>query len=298
MSVTPGAVTRASGAPPAAARARAWLQAGVLLALATMIYQRSAVALWNTWSTNDNYSHGPLIPLTSLVLVWLRRDRLRALEVRPDARGLLLVAMGCSMMILGVRADLFALQAWSLLPLLFGLSLAFLGVAFTRMLAFPIGYLGFMLTFPPIVMNQLSYALKELAMRVSVKGAEALGVTLQRSGMSLYLATGELRVENPCSGLRSLLALLATGTLFAYFQKGGPWRRAAVLVAAVPIALLANIARLLVLIVAAHYRSVAWATGKFHDVTGYVLYAVALAAMMGLRAALTPRAPAAAKEPA
>ena len=278
-----------STSAPSAGRASAWARAAVLVALVGLAWHRTLAMLWETWSTNDNYSHGPLIPATSLVLVWMRRDRLRVLAVRPEARGLALVALGCAMQILGVRADVFALQCWALIPLLFGLSLAFLGVAITRMLAFPIGYLGFMLTFPPVVMNTLSFALKELSVSASVAVAKVLGVALEREGMSIHLASGELRVENPCSGLRSLLALLATGTLFAYFQKGGGWRRAAVLLAATPIALLGNVARLVLVILAAERRGVVWASGTFHDLTGYVVYAVALAALLGLRALLTPK---------
>ena len=274
----------------AAGRAFAWVRAGVLAALVALAWHRTLAMLWETWSTNDNYSHGPLIPATSLVLVWLRLDRLRALAVRPDARGLALVALGCAMQVLGVRADVFALQCWALIPLLFGLSLAFLGVAVTHMLAFPILYLGFMLTFPPVVMNTLSFALKEVSVSASVAVAQVLGVALERDGMSIHLASGELRVENPCSGLRSLLALLATGTLFAYFQKGGGWRRAMVLLAATPIALLGNVARLVLVILAAERRGVVWASGTFHDLTGYVVYAVALAALLGLRKLLTPKA--------
>jgi exosortase len=157
------------------------------------------------------------------------------------------------------------------------------------MLAFPILYLGFMLTFPPVVMNTLSFALKEFSVRASVAAAKAMGVMLERDGMSIILAHGVLRVENPCSGLRSLLALLATGTLFAYFQKGGAWRRALVLVAVTPIAVLGNAVRLTLVILAADRRGVVWASGTFHDVTGYVVYAVALSALLGLRHLLTPQ---------
>lgn len=276
-------------AAPAAGRAPAWARAALLLGLVALGWHRTLTMLWETWSTNDNYSHGPLVPATALVLVWLRRDRLRALAVRPEPRGLALVALGCLMQVVGVRADVFALQGWALLPLLFGLSFAFLGTAMTRMLAFPIAYLGFMLTFPPVVMNTLSFALKEISVSASVGAARWLGVPLERDGMSILLASGELRVENPCSGLRSLLALLATGTLFAYFQKGGFWRRATVMLAATPIAILGNAVRLLLVILAAEQRGVLWASGTFHDMTGYVVYAVALAALVGLRGLLTPK---------
>lgn len=279
----------AAAPAPARARAWAWTRGAVLAGLVALAWHRTLTMLWQTWSTNDNYSHGPLIPATSLVLVWLRREKLLALPVRPAPAGLALVAFGCLMQGVGVRADVFALQGWALLPVLFGLSLAFLGVPMTRMLAFPIGYLGFMLTFPPVVMNTLSYALKEISVDASVGAALALRVPLEREGMSIFLETGELRVEDPCSGLRSLLALLATGTLFAYFQKGGGWRRAAVLLGALPIAILGNAVRLLLVIVAAERRGVEWASGPFHDMTGYVVYAVALAALLGVRALLTPK---------
>lgn len=274
---------------PARGRARAWIEAAVLGALAVAVYHRTAAALWTTWATNDNYSHGPLVPLTSFALVWLRWDKLRALAVRPDARGLGLVALASAMQVAGVRSDTFALQGWSLLPLLFGLSLTFFGMAVTRMLAFPLGYLGFMLTFPPVVMNQLSFALKEVAMRLAIWGAERFGAHPHRVGMILILPAGELRIENPCSGLRSLLALLATGTLFAYIQEGGLLRRALMLLTALPIAVLGNAVRLTALVVGADRRGIAWAAGRFHTVTGYVLYAVALGLLLGLRAWLTPR---------
>ncbi len=286
MSTLPAAEPRA---PETRAVALAWAQALVLAALAGVAYARTLAALWTTWATNENYSHGPLVPLTSLALVWLRWDKLRVLPVKPDSRGLWLLGAGCAMQLLGVRADLFALQGWSLVVLLFGLSLTFLGTARTRMLAFPIGYLAFMLTFPPVVMNTLSSALKDLALNVSEAGARLTGARFDREGMQLFFPTGELRVEAPCSGLRSLVALLATGTLFAYFQKGGLWRRLTVMLAAIPIALAGNIARLLLLLVAADRRGVPWATGHFHDVTGYVLYAVALGLLWLLRLVLTPR---------
>lgn len=285
---------RASGAPREGGAGgthpmTAWAQALALFAAAVVMYYRTAPGLWETWTTNDNYSHGPLVPLTSAALVWLRWDKLRKLEVKPIGYGLWLVALGCLMQVFGTRADLFALQGWSILPLLFGLSLAFFGRGVTHMLAFPIGYLAFMLTFPPVVMNSLSYALKELAVQASVMGAKLAGAHVTRSGMSLFLPTGELRVENPCSGLRSLLALVATGTLFAYFQTGGLWRRWAVMLAAVPIALAGNIARLTMLVIVADRTSVEAATGKFHDASGYVLYAVSLALMLLTRRLLTPR---------
>jgi exosortase len=278
---------------PVARDRNRWLAAGLAAALLAVVYHRTMASLWTTWMTNDNYSHGPLVPLVSLALVWSRRRTLAARPVEPQAAGLGIIAFACFLQVAGVRADVFALQGWSLVTMLFGLSLTFLGLPRTRVLAFPIGYLGFMLTFPPIVMNQLSYALKEVAVQLSTRVAELLGVTLRRNGMTLLLETGTLRIENPCSGLRSLLAMLATGAIFALFQPGGRWRRGAMLALAVPIAMLGNAVRLTLLIVVAHYAGVPAAMGALHDLSGYLVFAVALAALGTCRALLTPRSDAA-----
>jgi exosortase len=257
--------------------------------LFAVIYHRTLLTLWTTWTTNDNYSHGPLVPLASLALVWLRRGRLAQAPIRPDTRGLVLTALACVVQLLGVRADVFALQGYSLLLMAFGLSLTFLGVPATRLLAFPLGYLVFMLTFPPVVVNTLSFKLKEITVGASTHAAEALGVVLRRSGMTLYLVTGELRIENPCSGLRSLIALVATGAIFAYFQEGGWWRRLIMLASAVPIAMAGNVIRITLLILVGHYVSVEQATGAFHDWSGYLIYAVALLGLFAVRGLLRRR---------
>lgn len=260
----------------------------LVVALLALVYHRTLGVLWTTWMTNDNYSHGFLVPLVSLTLVFQDRAALRAVPRVPDARGLLLVGLGCLLQVAGVRADLFALQGWSILAVLFGLALTFGGPALTRRLAFPIGYLAFMLTFPPLVVNQLSFALKEVAVGLSTGLAGALGVLYQRSGMTLYLAGGELRIEHPCSGLRSLLALIALGTLLAGLMPASRTRRLALFASAIPIAIAVNAIRLTLLIVIAHYFGVSAVNGAVHDVSGYALYALALAALLGVRRLVAP----------
>jgi len=279
-----------------------WAVAGSLavLALMAVVYQRTAFALWHAWRGDDNYSHGPLVPLVSAAFVWRSRERLAAVPAGGDARGLALIALGCAMQIVGVRADVLALQCYSALAMLFGLSLTFLGLAKTRVLAFPLAYLAFMMIFPPFVVLNLSYALKEFTVTVATRVAELCGVILQRSGMTLYLAGGPIRIENPCSGLRSLVALLATGAVFAYLQPGGWPRRLTLLLAAVPLAMAGNALRITLVLLVGHYAGVPQATGAFHDQSGYVVYAMALLGLIALRRALTPRAalPAAPGSPA
>ncbi|MEO5616608.1 MAG: exosortase/archaeosortase family protein [Candidatus Eisenbacteria bacterium] len=283
----PGAVSGGAGGSVATRL----LAAIPIAALLVAIYAGLARGLWNTWTTNDNYSHGPLVPLVSAALIWGRRARLAALPARGSRLGLIPIALACLLQVAGLRSDVFSLQGWSLPLMLGGLSLALFGIAWTRVLAFPLVFLCFMLTFPPLIVNQLSFALKEVTVHFAERVSEALGVAMLRDGMTLYLAGGELRVENPCSGLRSLLALLATGALFAALQKGSWWRRLALFLAAVPIAMFANALRITALIVVGHYVGVSEAGGAAHDASGYVLYGIALLGLLGVRRLLTPREP-------
>jgi exosortase len=279
-----------AGAPPASAhRLGAAAQVVLGAVLLGLVYQRTAAALWTVWNTNDNYSHGPLVPLVSLALVAVRRDRLRALPRGGDARGLALVALACLMQVAGLRADVLTLQGWSGIVMLFGLSVTLLGGPLTRALVLPIAYLGFMLTFPPFVMNRLSFALKEVTVSVAAHVATWLGVTLQRSGMTLWVAGGALEIENPCSGLRSMLAMLATGVLFAALLRGSAWRRVLLVALAVPMAMAGNALRITLLAVTAHYVGIRQAVGLFHDVSGYLTYGLSLAGLMTAWALLRPR---------
>lgn len=279
-----------SSAPPRSLPLPARVAIPLIAALAALVYHRTFATLWTTWTTNDNYSHGPLVPVVSLVLLWRGRHRLREQPLAPDARGLVLVALGCLLQVAGVRADLFALQGWSLLVLLFGLALTFGGPAVTRRVAFPIAFLAFMLTFPPLFVNQLSFALKEVAVSLSTAAADLLGVLYRRHGMTLHLAGGDLRIEHPCSGLRSLIALLAIGALLAGTMRAGWLRRLALFLSAVPIAIVVNAIRLTLLIVVAHYAGVPAVQGAVHDVSGYALYALGLGALLLVRRVAAPRA--------
>lgn len=265
-----------------------WLLALPLIAALALAYFRTIASLWDTWLHNDNYSHGPLVPVVSAALIFARRRRLASLPLRGTSWGLALVALACALQVVGMRADVLAFQGWSLVLVLFGLSLSLLGVEWTRALAFPLAFLVFMLPFPAVFVNQLSFALKEITVRISTRAAEWLGASLLRDGMTLFLESGELRIENPCSGLRSLIALLATGALFAGIQHGSWWRRLLLFALALPIAVLANAARITLLIVVGHYVGVQAAGGKLHDFSGYLLYALAVLALLAVRATLDP----------
>jgi exosortase len=226
---------------------------------------------------------GLLIPPIVAVLVWGRRTALAALASRPSPWGSALVAGGVLVHLLGIRGDVTLLQGYGLLGVVTGLALHLGGWPALRVLAFPLAFLAFMLPGPPLLMNQVSFGLKSFASRTSGNLLDLAGIPVIRQGAILFLPAGPLAVENPCSGLRSLLALLALGALMARTGRVPAWKRAVLFAAAWPVAIAANVARVVTLGLVATFHSLDLAVGKAHDVSGYALFVLALGLLEAVR---------------
>jgi exosortase len=179
----------------------------------------------------------------------------------------------------GIRGDVAMFQAYSFIGLLAGLIWCWFGRAMLRRVLFPVVFLVFMAPTFPVFINQISFRLKTLAAIGSVSLAQALGVTVTRQGMDLHFPSGMMTIEGACSGLNSLIALMAMGALFAYLGSGSGWRRLLLFLCSVPIAVAANIVRISSLCVYAAFSTTERATGLFHDIGGFVLFGFALLAM-------------------
>jgi exosortase len=274
------------GAPAWRLTPGTWIRMAVLLALGIVIYRQTLVTLWDVWMNNPSYSHGVLVPLVSGFLIWLRRRELRETVAHPSWLGIPVIGLALVVQLAGLRGDVLILQGNSLVLLLAGLVLHFGGWGWARIMAFPVGYLVFMVPFLPIFESQVSFRLKQLAASGAVSVSSFLGVLIQRDGMSLYLPTGSMRIENACSGMQSLISLLSLGALFAYMAHGGPIRRGLLFLSAIPIAVLVNVIRITGLCVVGTAVSVEAATGLFHDVSGFVLFGLGFVLLVGMRRVL------------
>jgi exosortase len=253
------------------------------LALIAVAYGRTASTLWRMWSHNDAYSHGFLIAPVSIFLAWSMRKQLRETPAAPTWAGLPVVAAAVLLHVAGVRGDVTMFQAYSLIFLLAGLTWTWFGGAMLRKAAFPIAFLVFAAPTFPVIVNGVSFRLKSIAAFGSVFLAQAMGVSVNRQSMDLYFPTGMMTIEGACSGLHSLIALMALGALFAYLGTGAAWRRWLLFLCSVPVALAGNIVRITSLCVYAGLTDTTRATGLFHDIGGFVLFGFALAAMFILK---------------
>lgn len=244
-------------------------------------------ALLAQWAEDPNYSHGFLVPVLSAYFVWERREKLQALPVVPSFWGVGLLAFGLLMLLIGsVGAELYAQRA-SLIVVLVGLVLLILGRDWLRVLAFPIAFLFFMIPLPAIVVNAVSFPLQLFAAKTATFCLFNFGIPVLREGNVIVLAGTTLEVAEACSGIRSLQALLALGTVYAYFSQRAMWKRWVLVLLSIPIAILANAFRVSGTGVLAHYFGIEAAEGFYHTFSGWLIFVVAFGLLLACGATLS-----------
>jgi len=196
--------------------------------------------LWD----DPNYSHALLVPVFVAFVLWRERTRLRAVCVKASDSGLLIMAAALGLLLFGMLgAELFTARV-SLLVLISGIIVFLAGWRLLRSMAFPIGYLIFMIPLPALVYYQLTFPLQLWASRLGADGLVLLGVHTVREGNLLILPNVTLEVVEACSGVRSLLSLLAAVVAYAYLTENSRWRRSLIVVLTIPIVILSNGLRL------------------------------------------------------
>ncbi len=240
-----------------------------------LLYWPVLTKLVHDWSTDDNYSHGFLIVPLAAYFVWERRHRLARLPIQPSAIGLVAVGFGLAMLLAGLLgAELFLTRA-SMIPVIGGAVLFVLGWRMLWALVFPLAFLLLMIPIPAIIFNQIAFPLQLLASQVGESTLYALGIPVLREGNLIILANTTLEVAEACSGIRSLISLLTLGIVFGYFTDPRPPVRTAIALSTIPIAIVANAARVAGTGVAAHYYGAEAAQGFFHTFSGWLVFVVA-----------------------
>ncbi len=224
-----------------------FLLAGLLLAL---FWSRLA-GLMQLWEADGLYSFCALVPLVSGGLVYWRRRELKQLEIRPQRAGIVLMAAGIGLKLLLEGLHLAIVSATPLLIVitLGGAVLAIWGWARLRFLTFPLLFLLAMVPVPPALFEVIDYPLQLLCAKVTVGVAHAVGMAVERSGVLLMPASRPwvlVNIAPACNGVRSAVTLLLIAVVFTYLIEGQWQRRTLVVVAAVPLAYLANFVRLFV----------------------------------------------------
>jgi exosortase len=248
----------------------------------------SSLFVWLTerWSDSalsfgGNDSHGWLVPLVTGWLVWRRRRELLAADKSRSGAGLAVIVMALVLHWMGARGELPQLSVMALIGLLWGVPFYLLGPAPARLLFFPCAYLLFAV--PMGFLDSLTFPLRMMATIVAEGLLNGLGIPVVRVGTALHSALGQgfsLDVADPCSGIRSLAAMMAVAAAYAYVTQPTSVRKWVLFLSAIPLAVVGNIGRILAIGVIALLFGMPAAMGVYHDYSGYVFYAFAIGSLL------------------
>lgn len=255
-----------------------YVTAAGLLVLATgWAYWPALTSMVAAWIDNPDYSHGFLVAPLAALFLWLRRDKLAASDWSPSWLGLAALVV-----VTGVRAFsglyyLGPVDAWTL-PITFaGIVLLVFGWPCLKWSLPSLAFLYFMIPIPYSAETWLSVPLQRVATRLSTDSLQLLGQPAIAEGNVILLGDDPLMVAEACSGLRIMVGILALAFAFVLFSGWTWWQKALVVLAAVPVALVANTLRIVTTGLLQQYVSSEVADRFTHDLAGLMMIPVAAA---------------------
>lgn len=259
-----------------------WFLFALGLVLIALTYHQVVASMVRDWYFDDNASHGFFIPLISGYLVWIRRSELASAPVGSSLAGLFLIAAAMLMLVAGWLASEYYTMRLSLVIALCGCVLYWLGKRIFALLTPALFFLVFMIPIPALAYNAVAFPLKFFVSWLSVGILKAMGLMVLREGNVIIFPNITLEVVDACSGMRSLSSILALATAYALIFLSSSWKRLVLVASAIPIAIGANVLRVVVTGILARRIGTAAAEGFFHEFTGLATFALALVLLAGL----------------
>jgi exosortase len=256
----------------------------VIALILALLYIPTWSWLLSSWLTDPYYSHGFLIPVVSGIMLWRAvrnaNNNPTGIELEPYPNGLFVFAFGLCLYVIGFVTVFPFLAALSFLFTASGLVLYFYGTSLMRAALFPIAFLIFAIPLPVVFLVRLAYSLQALAARYPAALLNLLGIPVTRVGAEIHLTDASFVIGLPCSGMNSLISLLALAALFVYLLRCPLYKKATLLCLAVPIAIFANVIRVTSLLLIAHAYGAEMATGFYHTLFSPLLFIVAFISMV------------------
>ncbi|MFO1320289.1 MAG: exosortase B [Burkholderiales bacterium] len=244
------------------------------LALFVPVYVELAQGLWNT----EEQGHGPLILMVTVWLFWRCRAQLAAVTRRQATiSGGAVLLVGLLMYVLGRTQQIYAFEIGAQIPVVLGSVLIMRGWAGLRAATFPIFFLVFMIPWPGMIVDFATAPLKQGISEVAERVLYFAGFPIARTGVVLSIGPYQLLVADACSGLHSIISLSALGTLYLYLMQHRSLTRNLILAALlIPIAVSANVVRVIVLVLVTYTLGDEAGQGFLHGFAGMVLFVAAL----------------------
>jgi len=233
------------------------------------------------WSVVEDYQHGFIIAPLAAYFAYQKRWELEDAKIAGSWLGLIPLVIGVMSLSIGrLGTELMTMRSGFLFTLI-GLVLLLLGKEVFRILAFPLFFLFLMVPLPQSLVNTVAFPLQLIAAKSAVLTLQEIGIPALVEGNIIHLAHTELFVHEACSGLRSLMALITLGVVFAYFFKPGVlWIQLVLVASTIPIAIFVNAFRVALTGYLAHHDE-SLASGTIHDLQGVFTFGLAFLVLLG-----------------
>jgi exosortase len=254
-----------------------------VLAIPTFLFLAS-----HNWSREEG-AHGPLVLATAAWLLWLQWPAIRKAGVTGNG-WVVAFLMGFALLfyIVGQAFDLITLSAAGLYGVGVAIFYSKFGARAVIRNWFIFLYLLFAVPPPRMWLDRLTFPLKQFVSTAATDLLQPLGIPVAHEGVVIYVAQYQLLVEDACAGMNSIFGLLAISLFYIYLMRGGSWWYSLILgLLSVPIAILANIVRIVILILLTYYAGDDVAQGFLHVTAGVVVFATALVLMFLVDAVLS-----------
>lgn len=254
----------------------------VLLLLWGAVFAPLYPGLVKEWLQHSDNSHAFLVPLISLYLLWQKKEAFKSAALKSSMWGGALFFFSMLAYGLSYGGGLAFPARIAMVSSLFGLLWFCLGNACTKLFAFPVVFLLFMIPVPYSIMSLISMRLQLFVTTVSADLISSCSIPVYREGNMLYFTQTQLEVADACSGIRSLMSLTMLGLLLSYLSRPGWCRKTLLVAAAIPIAMLANIVRVAGTGILAHFYGDKVAKGFMHDLSGLLIFFFGFVLLFGL----------------
>lgn len=253
----------------------------VAIALAVVVYAPILYHMAQHWSDVADYSHGFLIAPLALYFAWERKPQLMRARIEPSWWGIVPLALSTITLVIGrLGVELMNMRISFVLALI-GIVLTLLGRQVFKILAFPLFFLFLMVPLPQSLVNPIAFPLQLIAADWAVQVLYYLHIPALREGNIIHLPNTTLFVAEACSGLRSLMALITLGVVFAYFFRKSWGERIIIVASAIPIAIVVNALRVTITGILTYHFGEKAAEGAIHEFQGLITFGAAFLLLLG-----------------